>query len=93
MRRALRLSEVRRLGAQLPSRPGLTAQHHGTAVAVGGPGEQPADRTGRRVTTSNADEGFASVVERFILPIKEPVQRNALVPWTGFPERRPQPVM
>lgn len=25
-------------------------------------------RTARRVTASNADEGFASAVERFILP-------------------------
>jgi hypothetical protein len=40
-------------------------------------------RAARRVTTSNADEGFPNAVERFVLPSKQPVQRTSSFPWTG----------
>jgi Cof subfamily protein (haloacid dehalogenase superfamily) len=45
----------------------LMFAHSGLSIAMGNASLE-VQRAARRVTTSNADEGFASAVERFILP-------------------------
>ena len=45
----------------------LMFAHSGLSSAMGNASPE-VQRTARRVTASNADEGFASAVERFILP-------------------------
>jgi Cof subfamily protein (haloacid dehalogenase superfamily) len=45
----------------------LMFAHSGLSIAMGN-ASPDVQRSARRITTSNADEGFASAVERFILP-------------------------
>jgi hydroxymethylpyrimidine pyrophosphatase-like HAD family hydrolase len=45
----------------------LMFAHSGLSIAMGNASLE-VQRAARRVTTSNADEGFAAAVERFILP-------------------------
>jgi hypothetical protein len=45
----------------------LMFAHSGLSIAMGNASLE-VQRAARRVTTSNADEGFANAVERFILP-------------------------
>jgi Cof subfamily protein (haloacid dehalogenase superfamily) len=45
----------------------LMFAHSGLSIAMGN-ASQEVQRSARRVTTSNEDEGFANAVERFILP-------------------------
>jgi hydroxymethylpyrimidine pyrophosphatase-like HAD family hydrolase len=45
----------------------LMFAHSGLSIAMGNASPE-VQRAARRVTTSNEDEGFASAVERFILP-------------------------
>jgi hydroxymethylpyrimidine pyrophosphatase-like HAD family hydrolase len=57
----------------------LMFAHSGLSIAMGNASPE-VQRAARRVTTSNADKGFARAVDRFILPaspdssIKKPVQ-------------------
>jgi Cof subfamily protein (haloacid dehalogenase superfamily) len=46
----------------------LMFAHSGLSIAMGN-ASPDVQRTARRVTTSNADEGFANAVDRFILPV------------------------
>jgi hypothetical protein len=45
----------------------LMFAHSGLSIAMGNAGPE-VQRAARRVTRSNAEEGFAAAVERFILP-------------------------
>jgi hydroxymethylpyrimidine pyrophosphatase-like HAD family hydrolase len=45
----------------------LMFAHSGLSIAMGNASPE-VQRAARRVTTSNADEGFATAVERFVLP-------------------------
>jgi hydroxymethylpyrimidine pyrophosphatase-like HAD family hydrolase len=45
----------------------LMFAHSGLSIAMGN-ASPDVQRAARRVTTSNAEEGFAAAVERFILP-------------------------
>jgi hypothetical protein len=45
----------------------LMFAHSGLSIAMGNASPE-VQRCARRVTTSNADEGFAAAVERFVLP-------------------------
>jgi hydroxymethylpyrimidine pyrophosphatase-like HAD family hydrolase len=45
----------------------LMFAHSGLSIAMGNASHE-VQRAARRVTTSNAEEGFALAIERFILP-------------------------
>jgi Cof subfamily protein (haloacid dehalogenase superfamily) len=47
----------------------LMFAHSGLSIAMGNASPE-VQRSARRVTTSNEDEGFANAVERFVLPLK-----------------------
>jgi Cof subfamily protein (haloacid dehalogenase superfamily) len=49
----------------------LMFAHSGLSIAMGNASLE-VQRTARRVTTSNADEGFANAVEKFVLPAAAP---------------------
>ncbi len=45
----------------------LMFAHSGLSIAMGNAGPE-VQRAARRVTSSNEEEGFATAVERFVLP-------------------------
>ena len=51
----------------------LMFAHSGLSIAMGNASPE-VQRSARRITTSNAEEGFATAVERFVLPQSWPVE-------------------